>query len=507
MSTSVSENNKRIAKNTIYLYVRMFITMAIGIYASRIVLKVLGASDYGLYNVVGGVVSMFAMISAALQVGTQRFLNFAMGENDPVKLKKTFSISLGLYVMIGIFIFIIGETIGLWFILNYLNVPDGRMTAVIWVYQFSLVSFIANLIQIPFQSCIIAHENMSIYAFMSIYDAIMKLLMIVLIQFLDDDKLILYATLIFAVQLSSIIIYNVYCRHKYEECTFKILYEKKLAKEIVSYSGWNLLGGGAVVLTNGGLNILLNIFCGSVINAARGIAITVNTYIVSFINNFQTAANPQIVKLYASKELDRFYKLLINNSRISVYLYLLVAIPAWIEIGGVLKIWLGEYPAYTEDFVRIILIQSLFSTLNQPIQMSIHASGQMKWINIVNSLVLSMSFPLSFIALKFGYSPISVFIINGICFVGSNVVCLFFSHKYTGLSIGSIIKEVYLNVAIGSIIMFSVPYVLHSHLTRQWQSFWVVCIVSVITSCLVVYFWGMTKGMRIMLMEKIKSKL
>ena len=212
--------------------------------------------------------------------------------------------------------------------------------------------------------------------------------------FINFDKLILYAFLILAVQFTSVLIYNVYSRNNFEECSFKIVKDTALIKEIASYSGWNLLGGSAVILTNQALTILLNIFCGTIVNAARGIALTVNTYVNMFVNNFQTATNPQIVKLYASKEYAQLYKLIINNSRIATYLYLLIAIPAWLEIKFVLKIWLGDYPEYTDDFIRIILIQSLFTTINQPLQMLIHASGKMKAINIVNSLVLTLSFPL-----------------------------------------------------------------------------------------------------------------
>lgn len=499
-------NNSRIAKNTVYLYIRMFFTMAVGLYTSRVVLQVLGISDYGLYNVIGGIVTLFTAITAALTIGTQRFLNFAIGEGDFEKLERTFSIALGLHFFIAILILLLGETIGLWFLNNHINIPEGREFAAQCVYQFTIFNFIISIIQIPFQSCIIAHEKMNIYAYMSIYDVIMKLLVVMSMRFINFDKLILYAFLLFVVQVTSVFIYNAYCRKKIVECTFKIVRDLTLTKEIISYSGWNLLGGAAVIFTNQALTILLNVFSGTIINAARGLALTVNSYINTFVNNFQTAANPQIVKLYASREYEQLYKLVINNSRIASYLYLIVAIPAWIEIKFVLTLWLGDYPEITENFIRIILIQSLFTTINQPLQMLIHASGKMKTINIVNSLVLALSFPLSYIFLKLGYAPNTVFWINAICFAASWVVCLFFSQRYTGLSIKRMVRDVYINIILGLSIMFAIPYFISRQLNEGWNSFLIVSSISLITSFVVIYFWGFTKGMRKMIIDKIKRK-
>lgn len=501
-----SESNKRIAKNTLYLYVRMFITMAIGIYASRIVLRVLGASDYGIYNVVGGVVTMFTMVSAALQTGTQRYLNYAMGENDFEKLKRTFSIAFGIHFFIALGILLIGETIGLWFVYNYLNIPDGRMSATIWVYQFSLITFVVNLIQLPFQSCIIAHERMNMYAFMSIYSAVMKLLVIIFIQYISVDKLILYGALVFTVHLSSVLIYNIYCRRKFPECSFHIIRDKKLAKELALYSGWNLMGGGAVILTNQALNILLNIFNGTVVNAARGLAMAINGYIMAFVNNFQTAASPQIVKLYAAYEYDHFYNLVKNNCRTSVYLYLAVAIPAYLEIEYVLQIWLGEYPSYTDIFVRILLIQYYFNTITQPIGMSVHASGNIKWLNIVNSTFLALCLPFCYIALSMDYDPTCVFWINALFYAISTFIFLYYSHKYTGFPLKMFFMDVLANSLIGACMMGVLPYFVSLYMEVSLARFLIVCFTSVMSSILVIYFWGLTPGMKQMLRNKFIKK-
>lgn len=499
--------NKRIAKNSIFLYFRMFVTMAIGLYASRVVLRVLGASDYGLYNVVGGVLTLFTMFSSALTIGTQRFLSYAIGDNDVAKLKRTFSIALGLHVKLSAIILILAETIGLWFLYKYINIPEGRLNAAVWIYQFSIIAFLVNLIQIPFQSCLIAHERMNMYAYMSIYDAVMKLLVVFLIQWLFVDKLIAYGFLVLVVNITSVLIYNYYCRRNFEECTFRIAHDQQLTKEIINYTGWNLFGGSLSFFTGQGINILLNIFCGTVVNAARGLSLSVNTMITQFVNNFQVAVNPQIIKQFAAKEWESLHKLVINNARIAEYLFLLIAIPIFLETEFLLKLWLGEYPEYTAIFVQILLLQTAESPLDYPLGMLIHASGKMKWPSIVTVIPLITIFFVSFILLKLGYSPVSVYVASAVIFLWKNFTDLYYAHKYSGISITRVLKEVYLNVIIGAIIMFMIPYFIHIQMEAGWTRFLLVGSVSVLSSLIVTYFWGMTPGMRLMVKNKFLSKV
>ena len=480
--------------------------MAIGLYASRVVLRVLGASDFGLYNVIGGVLTMFTVISSALQVGTQRFLSFALGENDEEKLKRTFSIAFGLHFIVALVVIVLAETVGLWFLNNYLNIPEGRGVAANWVYQFVILGFVFNFLQVPFQSSLIAHEKMNMYAYMSIYDAVMKLLVVFLLQIVTVDKLIAYAALLFSVHLSSILIYNFYCRKHFVECTFKIVTDKNLTREILTYSGWNIFGGSVNLFANQGVNILLNIFCGTVVNAARGLATTVNGLLSQFVSSFQIAANPQIVKLFAAKDYDGFYKLIINNCRIATYLFLFIAIPAFLEIDFILGLWLGNYPQYTNVFIQILLVECYLKTINQPILYSIHASGKMKWQNIVDSSLLFLIFPFSWIALKLGYPPTSVFVISAFFWSTNNIGCLYFSHKYTGLPVGRVLKDVYLNSIIGLVFMFIVPFIVSSHMDEGWIRFITVGFTSVITSFVIIYFWGLTPGMKKLLKNKLHLK-
>lgn len=496
--------NKRIAKNTAFLYIRMFITMAIGLYASRIVLRVLGASDYGLYNVVAGVLTMFSMFSAALTVGTQRFLSYAIGDNDNVKLKRTFSIALGLHVKLALMILVLAETVGLWFIINYLNIPDGRLTAAIWVYQFSIIGFLVNLVQIPFQSCLIAHERMNMYAYMSIYDAIMKLLIVFLVQWVIFDKLIVYGFLSLVVNLLSILIYNIYCRHHFAECTFHIEKDKELTKEIIRYTGWNVFGGSLSFFTGEGINILLNIFCGTIVNAARGISLSVNNMITQFVNNFQVAVNPQIIKQYASKEWESLHKLVIANARIAEYLFLLIAIPVFLETDFLLTKWLGDYPEYSAVFVRILLIQAAESPLDYPVGMLIHASGKMKWPSLVTAVPLFSIFFVSWVLLKMGYSPVSVYVISAVFYLWKSGADLYFAHKYSGISVSQVLRQAYLNVILGGAIMFIIPYLVSRQMDSGWVRFLIVGTVSVITSAVVIFFWGLTPAMRDMVKAKVR---
>lgn len=497
--------NERIARNAISLYVRMFFTMLVSLYASRVVLKVLGVSDYGLYNVIGGILTMFEMLSAALTVGTQRFLTYALGENDIIKLKNTFSMSLLLHVILAIIIFIISETIGLWFLKHVMNIPDGREIAAFWVYQFTILGFIVALIQVPFQSSLIAHEQMGMYAYMSIYDVTMKLLLIWVLQFYQFDKLILYGGLILLVNVSSVAIYNFYTRKNFLECRFKFFWSKTFAKEMASYCGWNLIGGSLGFFTNQGVNILLNVFCGTTVNAARGISMQINSVVYNFVANFQKAVNPQIVKQYASKEYQSLYKLVINNSRLAEYLYLLIAIPLFIEIEFVLKIWLEDYPDYTPVFVQLILIQTAEMPMNQPVGMIVQASGKMKYPSLWMSIIL-LVFPLSYILLSNGFSPVYVYAVGIICWFAMNLINIYYANKYSGISVKQIVKGVYFNVLAGGSVMFIVPYCISTQFVPSFERFLIVGIVSVINSLFVIFFLGFTNGMRHAILVKMRIR-
>ena len=354
--------NKRIAKNTLLLYVRILLTMVIGLYTSRVVLAELGISDYGLYSVVGGIVTMFTFINGSLNAGTQRFLTFELGRGDIVQLKKLFSTAIVIYTFLAMIILFLAETIGLWFLLNKMNFAPGRLNAAIWVYQFSIIACMVSIIQVPFMAALVAHEKFNMYAYMSIYDAVMKLAIVFLLTFAPFDKLIFYAFLILLVSTSSAVIYNWYCRKHFVECRFSWSFDKSVFKKMFSFSAWDIVGSVAVLGQIQGVNIIINLFCGTIVNAAYGIANTVNNIINTFAANIIIAASPQIVKSYAQKHLDEMFSLVINSAKMSSYLLLIIGIPVFVEIEFLLKIWLGEYPSYAPLFLRIILVQSWVKT-------------------------------------------------------------------------------------------------------------------------------------------------
>jgi len=490
-------NNRRIAKNTIMLYIRMLLTMIVGLYTSRVVLQVLGISDYGLYNVVGGIVSLFLFLNSTLRNGTQRFLSFVIGKNDENLLKKVFANALILHIIIAVIILILAETIGLWFVCNKLVVEPNRYEAALWCYQFSIIASIVAILQVPYLSVLISHEKMNIYAYMSIFDVIMKLSVVFIIMYIDFDKLILYACSILVVHSLSSAIYIIYCKSQYNECTANLIIDKKILKEMASFSGWVVIGMCAATSQGQGLNMLLNMFFGTVVNAARGIAFQVNNIIMQFVNNFQVAVNPQIVKLYAASKYQELYTLVIGNSKYAAYLFLFIMIPVFINIEYVLSIWLGEYPKYSAIFLRLVLIQSLFQTISRPIIYVTHAVGLMKMPNVVAGSFILFFIPLSYFLLKHGWDPISIVAINIIPWIVESIVDLYYSNKYCGFPILRFLKEVYGRIMFVGIIMFAVPTtVFFLTSTEDWRRFLLVNTTSVCTSLLSVYYLGIDKTTR-----------
>ena len=499
-------SNQRIAKNVMFMYFRMLITLIVGLLTARIVLSTLGASDYGLYNVVGGIIVILASINGTLTSGTQRFISYSLGEDDAEKTKRVFSTALLLHIMFAGFILILSETVGLWFLIQKMNIPEGRETAAFWVYQFSVIATLINIVQVPYSAAMVAHERLNIYAYMSIYTVVARLLIVYLIQVFSGDKLIFYAGLICVIDLIAILIYNVYCRHYFVECRQLPKMHKKVFKEMANFSGWNIFGSMVVPLQNQGINILLNIFFNTILNAARGIAINVNTMVMQFVNNFQVAVNPQIVKLYAAGEKEEMIKLVINNSKFAGFLYLFIAVPLFVNIEFVLDIWLGEYPEYTVPFVRIILFQSLIQTLARPVVMVVHAVGKMGGPNLTAGVCLMAIVPVSYLLLRMGVGPITVFLVNLIPWFLETFFNLFFEKKYVGFPMWGFYKKVYMVVFPIALLMVLVPTVAFYYMPFDgWRRFLVVCSISVVTSALCIFYLGLNKSLRKTVIIKLEE--
>lgn len=506
MTEPVSDN-KRIAKNTIYLYIRMFITMAVGLLTARVVFNALGVSDYGLYNVVGGVVTIFMFLRTSLAQGTQRFLNFSLGTGKIEESKKVFSTSLLLYIAFAAIIFVVTEIVGLYLLKYKMTIDDGRMNAALIVFHLSLLGTAIGIVISPFSGCIIAHEKMSFLAYTSILDVVFKLLIVYLLIAIDNvDKLIMYSIFYLIVgQIYNIIIYT-YCIAKFQECRFSMKYvEPSLRKEMLSFSGWSIIGSVASMGSGQGISILLNIFFNTTINAARGIASTVSGHINSFISNFQMASGPQIVKLCASEDAQGMYQLANNTSKYSAYLFLFLAIPIYLEIDYILYLWLGLVPDYTSYFAKVSIIQSLITCLNQPHATAVGATGQVKWLNILVGGVLLLIVPVSYILLKLHVSLEIVYAVNVIPWAIASVIRLELLRYYAHVDPLEAYKNVYCKVFYILAICFIPPYVVHNIMDYGLSRLIVVACFSFAWSGFVVYQFGLPPHIRKQLVSKVFS--
>ena len=402
MTTS---SNKRIAKNTLMLYFRMIIILGMRLYTSRIILNTLGVEDYGIYNVVGGIVIMLSFLNSAMTTGTTRFLSFELGRGEFIKMARVFSMSLNIHAMIAVVIFILAETLGLWFLNTHLNIPAERMNAANWAYQFSIMTFMVAVLSIPYHALIIAHERMNVYAYVSIVEVSLQLFIVFMLQWFGFDKLKLYSVLVFLVSLLVRGIYGLYSSKNFKESKYRFIWDKSLFKTLMSFAGWNLWGNAAGVLSGQGVNMLLNIFFGPAVNAARGIAYSVKAAVHQFVNNFQTAMKPQIIKSYASNDLKYMHKLISQGAKYSFFLLLFLSLPILLETKIILKIWLKIIPEYTIIFTQLVILNELISSLSGPLMTAAHASGRIKNFQLTVGGLLFLILPFSWIFLKLGYPP------------------------------------------------------------------------------------------------------
>lgn len=405
---STQSINKIIAKNTIFLYFRMMLTMIISLYTSRVILQVLGVDDYGIYQAVGGIVGFLSFLNNALSTGSSRFITFGLGENNLQKLKNIFSTTLTAHICLAVIIVILAETAGIWFLHNKLVIAPDRIDAAEFVFHLSLLTAFFSLTQVPYGACIIAHEKMGIYAYVSIIEALLKLLIVYLLTIGDFDKLKLYALLLCLVQVGIIIFYRVYCTRSFEEAKFRFFFDKKLFKEIAGFSGWSLFANCSIALNSQGILVLLNMFFSPAVVAARAISLQVNTAANQFISNFQTAANPQIVKRYAAKDYEGSKQLLLQTTKFSFYLMLLLSLPICLGAKQLLTLWLGIVPEYTVIFLQLVIIQSLFSVFDTSFYRALYAKGRLRENALISPTLGLVRFPVIYLLFKFGFSPVAL---------------------------------------------------------------------------------------------------
>lgn len=416
-----TSNNKRIAKNTIMLYIRMFISMVVGLYTSRVVLATLGVEDYGIYGVVGGVVGMMGFLNASMSGATSRFLTFELGKGDKDRLAKTFSSALIVHIAIAIIVFILAETVGLWFLCNKLNIPEGRMEAAHWVYQFSILATMLSITQVPYNATIIAHEKMDVYAYMEILNVSLKLLIVYLLCIGNFDKLILYASLMLAVSILIMMVYRIYAIRQFPEAHFHWIWDKTYLRPLLSFSSWDLYGNACVIARQQGTNFLINIFYGVVYNAASGIATTVQGTISGLAFNIILAFRPQIIKQYAKGNVEDMSKLVGNAVCFTTILFGCMSIPLILETHYIMKAWLGVIPEKSEIFCQILLIASFLGLLNNIWNTCIHATGKIKEISIFSGTFFLISLPIIYVVFQFKAPVESAYLVFILSIVFVNV--------------------------------------------------------------------------------------
>ena len=479
--------------------------MLVSLYTSRVVLNTLGVEDYGIYNVVGGVVTMFAFFNSAMSSATQRFLSYEIGKGDFKQLRKTFNVTQIIHIGIAILIFILAETIGLWFVKTFLVIPPERLEAAIWVYHFSVLSFMVSVIQVPYNATIIAHERMNVYAYVSIIEVLLKLLIVFMLTWITYDKLKLYGILHFVVAFFIAAIYRIYTRMNFEESKFEIVKDKKLYKTLVSYSGWNLFGNIAGVANGQGVNILLNMFYGPVVNAARGIAMQVQGAVNSFVGNFQMAVNPQIIKSYAADEKEYMTSLIIRSSKFSFYLLYLLSLPIIIEIDQILKLWLKTVPEYSSIFTLLILIIILIDCISGPLMTSVQATGKIKLYQIVVGTLQLFILPISYLFLKLGYSPEITLYVNIAISSIALVFRLFFLRRILNFPSMQFIKEVVLVNIIIVFLTFLIPFYIRYKMDESVLRLITIVSVSFIWNIFIIYHVGLNKKEKILIVKGVKQ--
>lgn len=453
-------NNKRIAQNTLFLYCRQLVTMGVSLYTVRVILDVLGAEDYGIYNVIGGIVSLFSFLSGTMASATQRFLSFEMGKQENGSLTKVFSISMYAYLLLVGIILLLSETIGLWFVNNQLTIPTERLIAANFVYQSSILSFIVTLLCIPYNASIIAMERMNVFAYSSIVDAALKLIIAWMLPYLTIDHLKVYAILMF-IAITSVQLYYVwYCRRFFDFCLYSHYKDPKLFRNMLSFAGLNMIGALANILRSQGLNILINLFFNPVLNAAYGIALQVNNAITNFTNNFYTAVRPQLVKLYAGGNKKEMLNLGYQSSRLAFYLMLIITVPIILNTKEILSIWLKEVPEHTVVFLRIIMLSSLIEVLSIPLTNMLQASGKIKIYQLTVSILFLLNIPISYIFLRLGYSPETTLWINMAIILLSMFPRLYICKNILSLSIKDYIKKVIMRISIPLIFLVLLFYTL-----------------------------------------------
>lgn len=498
-----AENNKRLAKNVVFLYIRMLLLMIVSFYTSRVVLHQLGVVDYGLYNVVGGVVVIFSFLSTSMANATQRYLNYDLATNDTERANKTFNTCLIIHFAIAALIVLFSETIGLWLFYKKMDIPADRYPAAMWVFQCSILTMAITTISIPYNAAIIAHEKMSAFAYISILEAGLKLAVALLLPFLFFDKLIVYAVLLFLISVFLRFVYSTYSNKHFEETHFHFVWDMGQMKEIGSFAVWSLIGNLALAGVTQGVNIVLNIFFGPVVNAARGVAVQVQGAIQQLSQNFQVAINPQITKSYATNESAYLHSLVCKSSKYSFFLVFFISLPIVLMVDQLLGYWLVEVPEHSSSFLIWIIGSTLVNCLSNSLNVAVEATGTIRKFQLTSGTILLMVVPVSYLILKYVKIPEIVFIVQFVIMIIIHIVKLVFAHKKVNLSYSFYVKQVYLKIGLVLFISPIVPTIAYYSIKQSLLSFLLTGFLCVISTLSAVYYVGLDKGEREFVNHKI----
>lgn len=485
----------------------MLLVMAVSLFTVRVVLRTLGEVDYGLYNVIGGIVAMFAFLSNTMASASQRFFSYELGKKQFGRLRQTFSITVIIYIIIAVIILIVAETLGIWFLNTKMTIPVERLSAANWVFQFSVISFIITILTIPYNAAIIAQENMKIYAYVSIVEVLLKLGIVYILLLFSCDKLKLYSLLMLITTIIVSVLYISYCRYKYKEYRFCFVWDKGIFKSLIGYSGWSLFGSLSGVMKNYGVNVVLNVFFEPVVNASRAIAYQVGNAINQFSMNFLTATNPQIIKYYAEGEKKKMLWLVFQSSKLSFFLLYLLALPLIIEIDKVLSLWLDRVPSFAVIFTVLVIIDTLINSLSLPLMTAAQATGRIKWYQIIIGGTQLLNLPISYLFLLRGAPPQSTMYVA----IAISILCLFLRlfilESLLKLSFNDYIINVLFRVLLVIIFAGLPPYAIHISMEESFMRLILVVICSCFSSSIAILFLGFNKNERINIVDKMKAML
>lgn len=501
----IESNSSRIAVNTFLLYLRSLIVLLISLYTSRVVLRVLGVEDYGIYNVVGGVIAMLSFLNSSMSASFQRFFNYEMGKRNEEKITKLFQTSLSVQLLFSVGIVLVAETIGFWFLNTKLVIAPERMIAANWIYQASIISFVLTVYQAPFNAMVISYEKMNIFAFISILDAVLKLVVVFLLDCLDGDKLIVYAYLATSISVINISLYAIICKLKFSTCKIALCWNKNDMKSLLNFGGWGMVASLSYTLKSQGINIVLNLFFGTVVNAARGIAYQILSAVEQFTKSFTTSFRPQLTKSYAQGDFDYLFRLYFSASKLSFYMLWCLSLPIIMETPAILHLWLGNHvPDYTVVFTRLILLTALVGAFANPTSCIAYATGNIRKIISIVSVLNLLIVPVAYFVLWLGCSPDSAMIVSLIISVVVQICRLFVTKSLVHYSLKIYCQKVMMPTSLVFLTSFLVASIIKKALPESIVVSLLVCISSFLSVLILAYILGLNSEEKQFVVTKIK---